>query len=58
MGIADQDGGHAEFYVAHGGRLIGCRLVDHARWLVGRTFADGLEAIIGGAREKADPASR
>ena len=48
ISIAEQDGGHAELYLADRGQLIGCSLVHPACWLVGRTIARGLDAIARG----------
>ena len=52
VGIAEQDSGHGELYLAERGHLIGCSLVHDAYWLVGRTFAHGMEAIAKGERSR------
>lgn len=39
VGIAEQDGGHAELYLTQRGQVIGRSLVHPAFWLVGETFS-------------------
>jgi hypothetical protein len=50
IGIAEQDGGHAEFYLSEGGHVIGCSLVHPACYLIGRTVQEALEALGSGRR--------
>ena len=52
FGIAEQDDGHAELYVASRGQVIGCSLVHSACWFLGATFASSLEALVRGERAR------
>lgn len=53
VGIAEEDDGHAELYLTQEGQVIGCSLIHPACFLVGRTFAEAMDAI--GRGERARP---
>jgi hypothetical protein len=50
IGIAEQDGGHAELYLSERGQVIGCSIVHPACYLIGRTVREAFEAIGSGRR--------
>ena len=52
VGIAEVDNGHGELYMTQGGQVISCSLVHPACSLVGRTFAEAMEAIGRGERSR------
>ena len=47
-GIAEIREGEGELYMAGGGQVIGCGLVDDAVWLQGATFAEAIERLWSG----------
>jgi hypothetical protein len=52
VGVAEQDGGHAELYLTERGQVVGCSLVHPACWLVGPTFEVAMLALAEGRRSK------
>ena len=52
IGIAEEDDGHGELYMTQRGQVIFCSLIHPACSLVGRTFAEAMEAIGRGERSR------
>ena len=52
VGVAEQDGGHAELYLTGRGQVLGFSLIHPACWLVVETFGSALQALTEGRRSK------